>query len=174
MDTAPLGSEPASPTGLPSMQEDDPPIKLLSSLLLLLAGLNAINAHPASAEQFTRELEVASPNPSGLALRDLQQRAPNCRRIDHFISRVTSVKAQYIAFVTFGPEGALYICRAVTQGDPSCDDWAQGIRYALGLIFAIFGKDGVEPAIRPDGLARRIDAKIYLNIATSALEESGL
>ncbi|KAH8433490.1 uncharacterized protein LDX57_011124 [Aspergillus melleus] len=148
-------------------------MKFLSSLLLLLAGVDAINTHPVAAEQFTRELEVASPNPSGLALRDLQQRAPNCRRIDHFISRITSVKAQ-IAFVTFGPEAAKYICRAITHDDPSCDDWAQGIRYALGLIFAIFGKDGAEPAVRPDSPARRIDAKSYLNIATSALKESSL
>ncbi|KAE8322531.1 hypothetical protein BDV39DRAFT_196633 [Aspergillus sergii] len=154
-------------------QESQLQMKFLSSLLLLLAGADAINAHPAAVEQFTRELEVASPNPSGLTLRALHQRAPNCSRVDYFISRITSVKAQ-VAFVTFGPEAAKYICRAITHGDPTCDDWAQGIRYALGLIFAIFGKDGAEPAVRPGEPVRRINARSYLDIATSALKESSL
>ncbi|KJK60893.1 hypothetical protein P875_00042852 [Aspergillus parasiticus SU-1] len=154
-------------------QESQLQRKFLSSLLLLLAGADAINAHPAAAEKFTRELEVASPNQSGLTLRALQQRAPNCSRVDYFISRITSVKAQ-VAFVTFGPEAAKYICRAVTHGDPTCDDWAQGIRYALGLIFAIFGKDGAELAVRPGEPVRRINARSYLDIATSALKESSL
>lgn len=168
-------------------------MKFLSSLLLLLAGADAINGHPAAVEQFTRELEVASPNPSGLTLRALQQRAPNCSRVDYFISRITSVKAQYVksipadayrlhptnnfnrvAFVTFGPEAAKYICRAITHGDPTCDDWAQGIRYALGLIFAIFGKDGAEPAVRPGEPVRRINARSYMDIATTALKNSSL
>ncbi|PIG84697.1 hypothetical protein AARAC_011446 [Aspergillus arachidicola] len=154
-------------------QESQLQMRFLSSLLLLLAGSDAINAHPAAVEQFTRELEVASPNPSGLTLRALQQRAPNCSRVDYFISRITSVKAQ-VAFVTFGPEAAKYICRTITHGDPTCDDWAQGIRYALGLIFAIFGKDGAEPAVRPGEPVRRINARSYLDIATTALKESSL
>ncbi|KAE8342106.1 hypothetical protein BDV24DRAFT_150612 [Aspergillus arachidicola] len=154
-------------------QESQLQMKFLSSLLLLLAGVDAINAHPAAVEQFTGELEVASPNPSGLTLRALQQRTPNCSRVDYFISRITSVKAQ-VAFVTFGPEAAKYICRTITHGDPTCDDWAQGIRYALGLIFAIFGKDGAEPAVRPGEPVRRINARSYLDIATTALKESSL
>ncbi|KAE8311081.1 hypothetical protein BDV41DRAFT_589889 [Aspergillus transmontanensis] len=154
-------------------QESQLQRKFLSSLLLLLAGADAINAHPAAVEKFTRELEVTSPNPSGLTLRALQRRAPNCSRVDYFISRITSVKAQ-VAFVTFGPEAAKYICRAITHGESTCDDWAQGIRYALGLIFAIFGKDGAEPAVRPGEPVRRINARSYLDIATSALKESSL
>ncbi|KAE8366737.1 hypothetical protein BDV27DRAFT_143365 [Aspergillus caelatus] len=154
-------------------QEHQLQMKFLSSLLLLLAGADAINAYPTAVEEFTRELEVASPNPSGLALRALQQRAPNCSRVDAFISRISSVKAQ-VAFVTFGPEAAKYICRAITHGDPTCDDWAQGIRYALTLIFAIFGKDGAEPAVRPGDPVRRINTRSYMDIATNALKESSL
>ncbi|PLB51190.1 hypothetical protein P170DRAFT_493435 [Aspergillus steynii IBT 23096] len=151
-------------------QEYQMQMKFLSSLLLLLAGADAVKAHPTAVEQFTGELEVASPNQSGLAL---QQRAPNCSRMNHFISRITSVRAQ-IAFVTFGPAAVKYTCRAITHGDPSCDDWAEGIRYALGLIFAIFGKDGAEAAVRPDDPVRRTNTRSYLDIATSALKESSL
>ncbi|KAI9043975.1 uncharacterized protein KD926_002354 [Aspergillus affinis] len=114
-------------------------MKFLSSLLLLLTGADAINAHPAAAERFTRELEVASPNLSGFALRACQQRTPNCSRLDYFISRITS-----------------------------------GIRYALALIFIIFGKNGAEVAIRPGGPVRRINARSYLEMATSALKASSL
>ncbi|KAG2421264.1 hypothetical protein HFD88_000880 [Aspergillus terreus] len=148
-------------------------MKFLASLLLLLAGADAINAHPAAAEKFTRELEVASPNPSGLALKTLQQRAPNCRRLDSFISRITSVQAK-LAFVAFGPEAAKYICRAITHGNPTCDDWALGIKFALTLIFSILHQDGAEPAVRPGEPVRRINARTYLDIATTALKESNL
>ncbi|GAB1210540.1 hypothetical protein APSETT445_009335 [Aspergillus pseudonomiae] len=154
-------------------QEYQLQMKFLSSLLLLLAGADAINAHPTGVEQFTRELEVASQNPSGLALRTLQRRAPNCSRVNAFISRISSVKAQ-VAFITFGPEAVKYICRAITHGDPTCDDWAQGIRYALALLFVIFGKDGAEPAVPPGEPVRRINARSFMNIATNALKESSL
>lgn len=73
-----------------------------------------------------------------------------------------------------GPEAAKYICRAVTHGDPTCEDWARGIQYALALVFALFGKSGAEPVVRPDSPARSIDARSYLDIATSALTESSL
>ncbi|KAB8261666.1 hypothetical protein BDV32DRAFT_157967 [Aspergillus pseudonomiae] len=154
-------------------QEYQLQMKFLSSLLLLLAGADAINAHPTGVEQFTRELEVVSPNPSGLALRTLQRRAPNCSRMNTFISRISSAKAQ-VAFITLGPEVAKYICRAITHGNPTCNDWAQGIRYVLALLFIIFGKDGAQPAVRPGEPVRRINARSFMNIATNALKESSL
>ncbi|KNG85213.1 hypothetical protein ANOM_008085 [Aspergillus nomiae NRRL 13137] len=140
-------------------QEYQLQMKFLSSLLLLLAGADAINAHPTAMEQFTRELEVASPNPSGLALRTSNK--------EHSTAAV-------LAFVTFGPEVAKYICRAVTHGNPTCDDWAQGIRYALALLFVISGKDGAEPAVPPGEPVRRINARSFMNIVTNALKESSL
>ncbi|KAE8154345.1 hypothetical protein BDV25DRAFT_136039 [Aspergillus avenaceus] len=154
-------------------QEYQLKMKFLSSLLLLLASVDAINAHPTASDQFTGELEVASPNPSGLALRDLQGRARTCTRLNGFISRITSTKAQ-VAFVTFGPDAAKYICRAITHGDSTCDDWATGIRYSLLLVFALVHKDGAEPAVRGDSPARRSIGGSYLEIASSALGESGL
>ncbi|KAL5363433.1 hypothetical protein BJX96DRAFT_155723 [Aspergillus floccosus] len=146
--------------------------KFISSLLLLLAGADAINAYPAAVQQFTGELEVASPKTSGPALQEIQ-RTPIRRRMNALISRVTSPTAQ-LAFVAFAPDAVKYICRATTHGDPVCNDWAEGIRYMLVLIFAIFGNDSAGPAVRPDTPVRKINGRSYLDVATSTLKESCL